>query len=291
MAAKFYKRTKKKFFSLLADWEAIRLKQRMHSWQARCLPDFIIIGAQKAGTSSLFAYLSKHPQILPSSTKEVHYFDGGLVPMEDNYIKGEAWYRAHFPRRLLVLKQQRVFEASPLYLYNPLVAKRIAGLIPRVKLIALLRNPTERAISHYFHERRMGREPLDILPALQIEEERLAPALANQDYKNKAYVHLSYKARGIYHTQLARYFEHFPREQILVLSSEAFFNQPQETLRKVFEFVGVNPDHTVRNLKPRNVAKNRTRVDPEVVTYLDDFFRPHNQALFDMLGESFDWLG
>ncbi|MFO7955055.1 sulfotransferase family protein [Thioalkalivibrio sp.] len=139
------------------------------TWSKRGLPDFIIIGAQKSGTTSLYAYLSQHPQLFPSSTKEVHFFDGGLDPSVDTFKKGMPWYRAHFPLRKNMGANQRTFEASPLYIFNPLAPERIANVVPNVKIIALLRNPTERAISHFFHERRRGREPLAIDEALEKE--------------------------------------------------------------------------------------------------------------------------
>ncbi|MEM9227886.1 MAG: sulfotransferase domain-containing protein, partial [Verrucomicrobiota bacterium] len=158
----------------------------------------VIIGAQKSGTTSLYDYLIEHPQLLPASNKEVHFFDGGLTPELDAFTAGEAWYRAHFPLVSSVQAGQHSLEATPLYLFNPLVAARMHELIPEVKLIAILRNPTERAISHFFHEKRYGREPLSIAEAMAAEEERLKPAWENEDFKDEAFIHLSYKSRGHY---------------------------------------------------------------------------------------------
>jgi hypothetical protein len=262
---------------------------RQATWRSRALPDFIIIGAQKCGTTSLFSYLSGHPKLLPSFSKEVHYFDGGLDPAADNFKKGEAWYRAHFPLEELVTAQKRTFEASPFYIYHPLVARRIADLLPQVKLVAVLRNPTERALSHYFHARRGNLEPLPVLEAMQQEERRLEPLVERGDFKNVAFRIHSYKSRGLYSDQIARYLACFPRSRLLALSSEAFFNEPKDTLRRVFEFVGVDADFTPAKLKALNVSWNRREVDPEVHAYLNDFFRPHNRALFDMIGEDFGW--
>ncbi len=252
------------------------------------LPDFIIIGAQKSGTSSMFSYLSEHPQILPACMKEVHFFDGGLDPSVDNFKKGKSWYCSHFP-----LKKNntgtKTFEASPLYIFNPLAPKRIADLIQDVKIIVLLRNPTERAISHYFHEKNRGREPLTIYEALQKEDERLESALKKKDYKNDVFIHHSYKSRGLYKEQLERYFKYFSREQILIMESEEFFSKPNMCIRRVFEFVGVDPEYKVDNIMPRNVANNRIEVEPDVYEYLNNFFKYHNQELYEMIGEDFGW--
>jgi hypothetical protein len=162
----------------------IIFKYRQATWSKRAFPSIIIIGAQKSGTSSLFYYLGQHPQIIPSYKKEVHFFDGGLNPNVDNFNKGEPWYRSHFPLKRNTINNQKAFEASPLYLFNPLSPQRIYELIPEVRLIAVLRNPVERAISHYFHEKWAGREPFPIMKALQSEEKRLSPVINKQDYKN-----------------------------------------------------------------------------------------------------------
>jgi hypothetical protein len=267
----------------------IIFKYRQATWSKRAFPSFIIIGAQKSGTTSLFFYLSQHPQITPSCKKEVHFFDGGINPNVDNFNKGEPWYRSHFPLKRNISNNQKVFEASPLYIFNPLSPGRISELTPEVKLIAVLRNPVERAISHYFHEKRNGRELLPIMKALQSEEERLSPVIKNQDYKSAIFREQSYKTRGLYHEQLKRYSNYFPMSNILVLNSDTFFTQPNDTLRRVFEFVGVDTEFTIDNLKPHNVGKNRTKVDPDVYEYLEDYFRPHNQELYELIKENYGW--
>ena len=254
------------------------------------LPDFIIIGAQKSGTTSLFYYLTKHPQLLPSYVKEVHFFDGGLNPNTNNFAKGSTWYYAHFPsKKTLASSHYRTFEASPLYIFNPLVPKRIFDLIPDIKLIAVLRNPTERAISHYFHEKRAGRESLPIMEALLHEEKRLESVIADEEYKSVEFIRYSYKSRGHYKEQIERFLNYFSRQQILIINFEAFVDEPEKTLREVFEFVGIDTEYKVKNLKPRNVGTQKSDVDPEVYRYLNKYFMPHNQALYNLLGKSFDW--
>jgi hypothetical protein len=253
------------------------------------LPDVIIIGAQKAGTTSLFDYLGQHPQLLPSMTKEVHFFDGGLDPAIDTYHKGTRWYKAHFPLKDRIAKGFKTFEASPLYLFNPLVPKRIKALLPNVKLIAVLRHPSERAISHYFHEKRKGRETLSLREALAAEDQRIAPAIERQDYKNMSFIHHSYKARGLYRDQLATYLDIFSNEQLLVVASEDLFTSPVKTLRQIFEFIGVDADYTVPDVSPKHVSTNRHAVEPGVYAELDAFFQPHNQALYQLMGTSYGW--
>lgn len=258
--------------------------------QSRALPDFIIIGGQRCGTSSLYKCLGQHPQLFPSFAKEVHYFDGGIYPNVDNYSKGQEWYRSYFPFRRNVGANSKVFEASPSYIFNPLVPGRIFELVPDVKLITILRNPTERAISQYFHAKRMKRfSSLSFGEALQNEEERLKPLIESKDYKNLAFIHTSFKSRGLYKEQLERYLKYFPWQNILVLSSEEFFSKPEITLEKVFEFVGVDKRFKVKDLSPLNTTKNKVDIDPKVYEYLNDYFLPHNQALYEFLKKDFGW--
>lgn len=262
---------------------------RRATWRQRCLPDFIIIGSQKSGTSSLFAYLSQHPQLHPAFRKEIHYFDGGLEPGIDTFKKGESWYRAHFPLRRPMGSDAKAYEASPLYIFNPLVAKRIYDLLPHIKLIAILRNPTERAVSHYFHERRKGRETLPIMDALLREDERMSSSTQQRDYKSRAYVHFAYKGRGLYKQQIDRYLRRFHHNRLLVISSEMLFGDTSNSLRKIFEFVGVAGKVKVKDLKPRNVAENRNQVDRRVYAYLDNYFAPYNDELYQLIGQNFNW--
>ena len=268
-----------------------RLWSRQYrSWTAdrRCLPDFIIIGAQKSGTTSLFHYLAQHPQLKASWRKEVHFFDGGLSPRRDNHARGEHWYRSNFPLVDDMTAGDQAFEASPLYLFHPLAPARMAELLPDVRLIAVLRHPVERALSHYFHEVRKGRETLPVMEALEREEDRLALLLEKQDYSHPVFTHFSYKSRGHYAQQIRRYHEYFPPENLLVLGSEAFFGDPHAALARIFDFVGVDPV-TVPNLVPRNVGSNRTRVEAPVYDYLESYFRPLNRELYALLGTDFGW--
>ena len=262
---------------------------RKVTWQNRVLPDIIIVGAMKAGTTSLFAYLRQHPHLLPSFRKEIHFFDGGLNPEVDTFERGQRWYRAHFPLREDMGVWQKTFEASPFYIFNPLAPQRIFDLTPQTKIIALLRNPSERAVSHYFHEKRKNRETLPIREAFQKEEVRLEQIVREEDYKSNAFIHQSYKKRGLYREQLERYFNLFPREQVLVIKSEDLYAEPGKCLKKVFEFAGVDADCKVENLVPKNVAKNRSDVAPEVYDDLNTYFAPHNRALYELIGEDYGW--
>lgn len=255
----------------------------------RSLPHFIVIGTQKAGTTSLFYYLSQHPQILRGYKKGVHFFDGGLDSKIDNFQKGQQWYRAHFPLRSSLGTQRITGEASPRYIFNPLAARRIYDLVPEAKLIAILRNPTERAISHYFHEKRKGRESLPIMEAFEKEEERIRKAKEIGDYKSGGFAHWSYKTRGLYREQIERILQYFSMNRLLVLSSEEFFTRTADNLKTVFGFLGIDENIKIGNLAPKNISTNQTEVSPDVYQYLDDFFSSPNEALYELLGKKINW--
>lgn len=257
------------------------LLSRRPSAHARPLPQVVVIGAQKAGTTSLHDYMAVHPQLEEGLYKELHFFDTRF------YHWGETWYRTFFPK--VSDPNVKTFETTPRYLADPRVPKRMAGMLPDAKLIAVLRNPTERAISHYFHALRHGEDTLPIQEAFDAEEQRLAAIIENQDFDNCQFGYHSYKYRGLYKQQLDRFLEHYDRSKLLVLSSERFFAEPAEHLRCVFEFIDVDPDFVVKDLKPKNTGSNRQDVDASVRAYLDDYFRPHNQALYELLGEDLNW--
>lgn len=252
----------------------------------RPLPDFIIIGAQKSGTTSLFDYLLQHPDIKGSFCKEVHFFT-------KNYERGESWYRARFPVKKTGTRKFLYGEATPYYICHPHVPKRIHQLVPDIKLIAVLRNPTDRAISHYFHVYRKKREPLPLMEALQQEEQRLqkiwSRILADESYANRDHQWYSYKQRGLYAEQLQRYFDLFERHQILIVDSADLFKHTAETIRQIHAFLGVAPQPVSNHFKARNVGTKKGDIAPEVYSYLDEYFAPHNRALSELTGRSFSW--
>ena len=255
----------------------------------RALPNVLIVGAQRSGTTSLAAYLSQHPDVESSFFKEVHYFDDGVTAARNSYQKGEDWYRAHFPLRKRAATSPVLFEATPMYLFHPLAPERIHKLLPSAKIIAILRNPVDRAISHYRHSTSRGHETLPLLDALMAEENRIGTALRDSHFGNDDVRRFSYKARGLYAEQIERYQAKFPRENILLVSSDDLFRAPDEVLNQIFQFIGVQPDLENSDITPRNVSQEVVEVPQEARDYLHDYFREPNQALNLLLGRDFGW--
>jgi hypothetical protein len=201
---------------------------RLATSRLRSLPDFIIVGAQKSGTTSLYKYLLSHPNIIgihhqrPDGKttwgKEIHYFGS-------NFDRNEWWYRFHFPLTLTLSRENAITgEASPEYIYHPHAAERIASPVPEVKIIVLLRDPVDRATSIYWHQVRKGVENLSIEEAFRKEPERIRNDKLRMKYDifyfGHNQKHFSYLGRGIYVTQVEKCLQHFDRNQILIIPSK-----------------------------------------------------------------------
>ncbi len=197
------------------------------------LPDFLILGAMRAGTSSLFQYLAQHPELYRSQRKEIEYFTY-------EHVRGERWYRAHFAP---LWSAKRSYEACPSYLFHPLAPKRTYALLPNAKLIVLLRAPAERAYSHWQHMTRLGFETLPFADAVKAEPARThADARRIADgriLQSKAWERFSYVARGFYAEQLARWLEFYPREAFHVVQFDQLISEPQRTLDDLCDFLRV----------------------------------------------------
>lgn len=261
----------------------IRKEYRLFTASRRPLPDFLIIGAQKAGTTSLFKYLGMHPSLQSSiSTKELHFFD-------TYYARGENWYRANFP---VSAPGKLCYEASPSYLMHPRVPQRAHAMLPKAKLLVLLRNPVERAYSSYQHQIRAGRETLSFEEAIAQEASRIGPELekimADPGFVAKDYRRFSYLERGKYVEQIKRWHEYYPKDAMLVIESESFWREPQEAFDRIFGFLGVE-SVSLPVKKKYNTGGYTSDMEPDTRQRLEEFYRPYNSALYEYLGENFNW--
>jgi LPS sulfotransferase NodH len=263
----------------------LRADYRELTGPLRGLPSLLILGAQRSGSTSLFNYLVQHPDVLPPLGKEIHYFDL-------HYQRGLNWYRGRFPYAHRLGGGTLTLDASPYYLLHPLAPERAARLVPGAKLVALLRNPVERALSHYQHEVRGGRESLPFERAIEQEAERLSGEeerlRSDPSYYSFNHHRYSYVRRGRYLEQLRRWVEHFPRSQLLVLQSERLFADPVGATATVHEFLGVRP-HRLEHYKPFLHGAYDRAMPAGVRTRLVEYFEPHNRELYDWLGKEFDW--
>lgn len=251
----------------------------------RRLPNYLVAGAQKSGTTSLWAYLSEHPNVEPPMCKEMSFFDR-------NYQRGLNWYRMHFPLASDGPATTLTGESTAYYMFHPLAPERIARTLPNVKIILMLRNPVDRAFSHYQLKVRRDREPLSFEEAIDAEEERLKgehkKLLANPRYYSPNHDRYSYLARGIYADQISRWQQFIPPERLLILESGEFFKQTDQIFAQVVDFLGL-PSWAPRQFGNRFPGRYQERMNNAARERLIDYFRPHNERLYQLLGRRFSW--
>jgi hypothetical protein len=262
---------------------SLRWRFRLLTSARRALPDFVIIGGQRCGTTSLYEALSRHRIVAASFRKEIHYFD-------IHHARGEGWYRANFPIRAR-LNGRISGEATPNYLAIPEAPGRMAGLVPDVRLVALLRNPVERAHSAWklrTYERVEKREF-----ARAIEDERAGVTgswegvgEARQELWRRS-KRFAYLDKSRYAEHLARWREHFASERLLIIQSEKLFSIPEETLGVIEDFLGLPHDPNVT--LPRVNYTRPSQIDTALRKELVEYFAPFNSELEQLAGQAFDW--
>lgn len=248
-----------------------------HKWS----PDFLIIGAQKSGTSTLYELVQTHPNIVKKKG-ETRFFDR-------NFEKGITWYQHQFAER--PSPHHLIGDKSPAYLFNPFVPARVKELYPHVKIIVILRNPVDRAYSHYWHEVRLHYEHLPFQRAIEEEPKRLEGTidqLANGNGNCKEFYHFSYLSRGIYVEQINRWLKYFPEEQMLIITLDDLRNDPEKILKKILTFLQL-PFMNMPILSENKKQKRYPPLDPKLRQHLIEFYQPYNHALEDLLDRKFNW--
>ncbi|MFC7326713.1 sulfotransferase domain-containing protein [Marinactinospora rubrisoli] len=258
----------------------------------RVLPTFLIAGAQRCGTTSLFKALTQHPAVLgPVLRKGVHYFDVG-------HHRGLDWYRGHFPLAMRTRRRRgappapvQVGESSPYYLFHPLAAERIARELPEVRVIVTLRDPVQRAYSAHVHERARGFETEPFERALELEQDRLAGTeerlRADPTAVSHSHRHHGYLARGRYAEQLERLEKHLGRDRLYVVDSGDLFTDPEPVFAEVELFLGLPHRPDIRF--ERHNARPRADMDPALRARLEEYFAPHDERLAAWWGRTPSW--
>ncbi|MBO0863535.1 MAG: sulfotransferase domain-containing protein [Mycobacterium sp.] len=262
------------------------------TWRLRMSPEFLICGAQRCGTTSMYQSLRQHRAILrPVLRKGVHYFDV-------SYVQGMAWYRSHFPllhsahrRQKQVGEPVKTFESSPYYLFHPHAAHRIAADLPLVRIVILVRDPVERAYSAYAHEFARGYETESFESALELEASRLAGQedllRADPAYHSFSHQHHGYVARGHYIDQITRMVDAVGRERVHVVDAEDFFTDPWPTWREVVDFLALSAD-PMPEFRRHN-ARPRSTLAPSVRRTLEDRFADSDERLAQWWGRIPSW--
>lgn len=264
---------------------------RLFSSPFRVLPDFIIVGAQRCGTTSLYYYLTAHPNVYPASCKEIDYFN-------NNYRKELCWYRYHFPtviRKYFVTKINKTRfltgEASVDYMFHPYAPRRLSQILPNARLIVILRNPVDRAYSSYLHSVRLGVEDLTFKEAINSGERRLRQEEDKRKQDEYCFCpnhwYFSYLSRGRYVDQIKELMAYFSREQICIFKSEDFFKNPKSVVSRALQFLNL-PKWEPRAFEKRQSAPYED-MDPAIRKQLRKYYEPYNKGLYELLGRDFGW--
>ena len=256
------------------------------------LPDYLILGAQKSGTNSLYWYLRQHPYVKRATTKEILFFD-------KYYDRGLDWYRVNFPLKIqkdflkILGKDLLTGEATERYLDHPLAPYRVKESIPNVKFIILLRNPIDRAYSHYNMRHGAGNEPLSFEEAIQKEQDRTKGEFEkmqkDETYYSMAYFHHSYLDRGIYVDKIKRWMSVFPKEQFLILQSEEFLKNTSSIYKKVLKFLELPEWELLEYEEVGRAEYKHPKMNDDTRQKLIEFFRSHNKRLYEFLGVNYNW--
>lgn len=233
-------------------------------------PDFIGIGAQRSGTTSLYQYLTNHSKIATQKRKEIYYF-------AQNYDEGEDWYEKHFKKNGIN------FEICSYYIYHPLAPERLHDYAPDMSLFVLLRNPINRAYSQFWHEKRIGEEFKSITfeEAVELEGLRLngCDPKRGRDYE---YNHHGYIKRGEYIDQLKRWYEYFPKEQIKVIKSERFFASTPDVIDELLAWLDIPSE----DLSPYYVHYDLDypEMQNNIREKLEKHYKLYNESLYEVIG-------
>ena len=252
------------------------------------LPDFVIIGAARSGTTHLLGQLNAHPNVLEGPA-ETHFFDS------HRYTYGVGWYRLRFPRNRARreayskgLHPVLTVESSPSYLSHPNVPARVARALPAAKLMVLLRDPAERAASHWAWCLRQCGETRSLREAVEAE---IGPPGDDTGIRVPADKRVNdplVVRRGLYQRQLERWRTHFPDDQLMVIQSERWFRDPPGVMAEVCDYLGIpQRDELPRVMRNRN--KPHEPFDEAAIARLREFYRPYNDELAEYLRMELDW--
>lgn len=268
-------------------------------------PQFLIVGAQKAGTTSLFKYLAQHPAIQAPENKEIGFFC-----WDKSYALGTDWYNSQFPYAVPFFNKKITYEATTEYLVMPSVPERIAKYNKNMKIVVLVRDPIERAYSQYqmyvrkkelqktvgAPTHRHDTDAAVFLDSLKFEgkmptfEQAIMPEYELLTQKNETIVP-AYLYQGFYAQHLNNYLRFFDKKQIFVIENKELENNTLEVLKKLFFFLEL-PTQSIEyiNVQKFNAGTYKMDISSALYSKLKDLYTPHNELLFEMIGKKFDWL-
>ena len=255
----------------------------------RVLPNFIIIGAMKSGTTSLNYNMAEHPCIIPAAYDEIGFFDV-------NFDLGFNWYRSLFPTifsKKKILNKNSFFatgEDTPFYFWREDAILRIKQYLPDVKFLLVLRNPIDRAYSNYIDELNQFSNIPTFEEIIKNEIELIDSeknfCLSQNNFERYSR-NPSHIAKGFYAEQLKLWFKYFPENQFCIISTENLAKNPIDTMNKIFNFLEL-PNYDIKNPQKKKFKKYEP-MNKKTRDFLIEYYKPHNKQLYDLISENFDW--
>jgi hypothetical protein len=270
--------------SLDAATNALPLVLRMATNRLRHLPTTVIVGAKRAGTRRLYGSLLQHPRCFAGVEKDIDYFS-------ERADRSLSWYRSRFPLRRRVLRRGgHVLEVSPSYLPTPIALRKMKVVLPKTRVVVLLRDPVSRAFAHYQHEKAWCKESRSFGDAVAEELRNNAfPARPGVALAEDAKPMLGYVSRGYYALQLELLLKVYPRNRVIVIDSESMNEDIGAVCERVFDFMGLD-SFTVEPDDAGSREFSQERIDPRVADRLREHYRPYDEMLQELLGQSFSWM-
>jgi len=249
---------------------------------SRVLPDFIIAGTVRSGTTSLYYNICEHPSVLSADYDEIGFFDR-------NYHLGVNWYRSMFPtqKHMKEIKTKTgnsiTGEDTPFYFWRKDSAKRIFNLLPNCKIIIILRNPIDRAYSNYQLGKRTGWENLSFEETIEIEKKQLKNGLIPSQFDDLR----SYLIKSIYSYQIKYWLDIFPKNQLKIISTEELSKNVKNTMSDLFKFLEISDYEIIKG------QEKKSEIYPEMIqdtrNELKSVFKDYNEELFKLINKRFEW--
>ena len=250
----------------------------------RKLPDFLVIGGKRCGTTTLFEFLRQHQMIAEPVIDHMGFFD-------DNYSIGINYYKSFFPIKTEETAKKLDYDVTTSYLTSPFVAERVAKEIPNVKIIVLLRNPTSRAWSDYNASQKKDASEEEFQTYIydylqELEASDFEEKVSKNDY-NMSEPFSNFIKKGLYAVYLKKWLKLFPRKNFLFISTESFSKDENKVFKQIFDFLGLS-NFEIHKLQ-RMSKGNYEKLNPKIKNKLDLFFASHNDELFKLINEKYDW--
>lgn len=251
-------------------------------------PDFLIMGSARCGKTSLYNYLLQSTEIFQNFRNETSFFD-------INYDRGLSWYKSNFPTKIykkFLNQSNNGLVGEVIHINSPHIPKRLKKVNSNPKIIVVLRNPTDRAYSHFLMSKRLKDEEENTIFEDVLDQENIRINLAKKNNETIFDIHqrqwFLYKTNGIYINNLKEWWKFFPKKEMLFLKSEDLFYNTEDVVNTTLQFLGLNQLEKLKKIDNFH-DKNEEMINSDTRNHLIEFFKPYNEKLYSEIGINFEW--